>query len=227
MGSLLKLVGLKIAAVVAAEAFEGFMTYEEWELRARMKENLTRYLMKAYFHGNLFYTLKNIDGRIADPEQRIADDVRDLCQTFAELVTGLIKPMAEITVFGAQLHGLLGAKNMAYVYLYLIAGVAFVRLFMPDYKKFEEKQKELEGKLKFVHSRTRTNAESIAFFGGDDVEYGIAERRAEKLFDLSRIKYGKDWMFGVPNMFLFEKVPESVNHIMRFRFQDHVGTKLT
>merc|ERR1711968_87387 len=34
-------------------------------------------------------------------------------------------------------------------------------------------------------------------------------------------------MFGVPNMFLFEKVPESVNHIMRFRFQDHVGTKLT
>ena len=66
-----------------------------------MRENLTAHFLKEYFMDNSFYKLRELDGRIKDPEQRIANDIEEICKTVASMFTEAAQPALDLLAYGA------------------------------------------------------------------------------------------------------------------------------
>ena len=171
------------------------------EIEESIRTRLMKYCLTLYFSQNTFYSLKQIDGRIQDPEQRISDDVAELSNTVAELSVNLLKPTLYVASYGTVLHSLIGFDGLKYVIAYVALGLGIVRTLMPNYKEYAERETNLNGKFRYVHSRIRAHSESIAFFGGGDYEKQVVRKRSKALFDLLQEKYTKDLLFGIPNTF--------------------------
>lgn len=58
-------------------------------LNAKLRTNLTKYLLQQFLDGNTFYTLINLDKTVTDPEERITTDVRDFAENVSELFSSV------------------------------------------------------------------------------------------------------------------------------------------
>lgn len=52
---------------------------------------------------------------------------------------------------------------------YLGGGLVLIRTFIPNFEKFTKREASLEARFRYVHSRVKEHAESIAFYAGDDL----------------------------------------------------------
>lgn len=223
-GRFLGIVATSTATLFAVAFSQEGITWAQNLLCGTMRTNLTKHFLGEYFRDNSFYVLRELDARIKDPEQRIANDVDEICQTIAKMFTEVVQPTLDIIMYGHALSTLVDARGMAIVFGYNLVGVAFVRGFMPDYKAIAEKTNALEGKLKFVHSRIVQHSESIAFFGGDTFEKTVADKRASDLWALLKTKIDKDIIFGIPNQFFTDasstgSIPNVLQYGMQFYYQ--------
>jgi ABC-type uncharacterized transport system fused permease/ATPase subunit len=67
-----------------------------------------------------------------------------------------------------------GRRGVAILYAYMLLGLGFLRAVSPDFGDLANQEQELEGTFRFMHSRLRTHAESIAFFGGGSREKAVS-----------------------------------------------------
>merc|ERR1712096_453666 len=105
-------------------------------MSGKMRENLTKHFVSGYFKTNAFYALRTLDGRIKDPEQRIANDIEEMCQTVTDMFTEAVQPALNLVTYGYVLSTLVDARGIAIVLFYNIIGVAFVHAFIPNYKQY-------------------------------------------------------------------------------------------
>jgi ABC-type uncharacterized transport system fused permease/ATPase subunit len=75
-------------------------------------------------------------------------------------------------------------------------------------------QQALEGKFRHIHARTRLNAESIAFYAGDEKERSIIEKTFEELTNYSSVVINKNFLFGVVNDYWAKYCPHSFSTIV-------------
>eukprot|EP00943_MAST-04B_sp_MAST-4B-sp1_P009537 g9537.t1 len=202
------------------------------QIEENMRTTLTKYCLDLYFSQNSFYSLKQIDGRILDPEQRISDDVAELSKTVAELSVNVVKPVLYVASYGTVLQSLVGFDGLKYVIGYVGIGVGIIRLLMPNYKEYAERETNLNGKFRYVHSRIRTHSESIAFFGGGEYEKNVVRKRSKQLFDLLQEKYTKDLQFGIPNTFFVASdsmgsLPNNLKFFLQSFYSASVHTNAT
>jgi ABC-type uncharacterized transport system fused permease/ATPase subunit len=222
----LGLVTQSTGALFAMSFSQEGITWAQNLMSGKMRENFTAYFVSGYFRDNAFYVLRELDARIKDPEQRIANDVEEMCKTTTDMFTQVVQPALDLCTYGYLLSTLIDARGMSVVFGYNLIGVTFVRAFMPNYKQIAEQTNALEGKLKFVHSRICQHAESIAFFGGDAFEKNVADKRAEDLWAVRKTKINKDILFGIPNQFFTDSgstgsLPNVLKYVMQFYFQQH------
>lgn len=62
----------------------------------------------------------------------------------------------------------------------MIVGFGFLRAITPNLGALTSKEQALEGAFRFLHSRLRTHAESVAFFGGGDREKAMVQVRRRR-----------------------------------------------
>ena len=60
---------------------------------------------------------------------------------------------------------------------YLAATLLLLRAVVPNYRADELRRFELASRFKSAHTRLKANTESVAFFGGDDVERTLVQGR--------------------------------------------------
>jgi ABC-type uncharacterized transport system fused permease/ATPase subunit len=63
---------------------------------------------------------------------------------------------------------------------------------------------------RYAHSRLRTHAESVAFFGGGSREQAVVEGRFKTLLTHSHKLLRKRWVFGIADEFLTKQLPHNV-----------------
>ncbi len=56
-----------------------------------------------------------------------------------------MKPIVDVVWFTYQTYLLLGSRNTAYLYIYMIAGLGLLRVITPNFAKLVAKSQELEG----------------------------------------------------------------------------------
>uniref|UniRef100_A0A0D9ZT81 ABC transporter domain-containing protein n=1 Tax=Oryza glumipatula TaxID=40148 RepID=A0A0D9ZT81_9ORYZ len=160
-----------------------------WRIR------LTNHLLQYYLKRNAFYKVFNMSGKSIDADQRLTLDVDKLTTDLAGLVTGML---------------LSGRRGVAILYAYMLLGLGFLRAVSPDFGHLAGQEQELEGTFRFMHSRLRTHAESIAFFGGGSREKAIVEAKFMKLLDHSKILLRKQWLYGIVDDFVTKQLPHNV-----------------
>jgi ABC-type uncharacterized transport system fused permease/ATPase subunit len=139
-----------------------------WRIR------LTNHLLQYYLKRNAFYKVFNMSGKSIDADQRLTLDVDKLTTDLAGLVTGMVKPLVDILWFTWRMKLLSGRRGVAILYAYMLLGLGFLRAVSPDFGHLAGQEQELEGTFRFMHSRLRTHAESIAFFGGGSREKAVS-----------------------------------------------------
>ena len=77
---------------------------------------------------------------------------------------------------------------------------------------------KLEGRFRFVHTRLIAHTESVAFFGGDDVEKEVCSERFKLLKDHLDDTAIQTYRFNIFNNFTIRQTPDVVSFALRMYF---------
>jgi ABC-type uncharacterized transport system fused permease/ATPase subunit len=122
---------------------------------------------------------------IDNPDQRISEDVNSFTSYSLQLVITVLTSLIDLVAFSTILWGIypqLFLAIIAYAAFGTITTTLLGRSLVP--LNFAQLQKEAD--LRYSLVRLRDNAESIAFYAGEDLEGQAVERRLERVMDNKR-----------------------------------------
>ncbi|XP_063713426.1 ATP-binding cassette sub-family D member 3-like [Symsagittifera roscoffensis] len=157
------------------------LKYSLSSLQLAFRVRLTKYLYDLYLQKLVYYKMGNLDGRIANADQLLTQDVEKFSQTITDLYSNISKPILDIAIYATKLTRVLGAHTpLAMIGYMLLSGGVLTRLRKPVSKMTVEEQR-LEGEYRFVNSRLITYSEEIAFYEGSSFEKMTIEKVFNKL----------------------------------------------
>lgn len=216
---------LFIRAVGTGAFFRTFLAYfdaqilkDKWFLNLKWRDRLTKYLSDIYFDGSIFYDIKNRDDRIKDPDERISEQVEELSISLTDLWTALLKPAFDICFNTVMLYRALGVQGVGLTSGYMLVGTMLMRFVIPNFRQLRRQEYDLEGRFRFVHTRLTVHTESVAFFGGDQVEHTIANRRLSDLENHIADSHYQTLKFNFFSNFSIKQTPDLIAFALRMAY---------
>jgi ATP-binding cassette subfamily D (ALD) protein 3 len=155
-----------IGGMVPIAVVNNLLKYSLAELHIRFRARLTKHLLELYLRRNVFFLLTNADGRIANPDQLLAQDVDRFAGCLVDLFSNTAKPLIDIGLYSYRLGHAIGVGGPATMMAYLaLSGVCLTWLRKPV-SKLTVREQQLEGEFRAINSRLITSAEEVAFYGG-------------------------------------------------------------
>jgi putative ATP-binding cassette transporter len=160
--------------LVACMIFVNLQTVRHYlvdKLRWFWRGWLTNFYLQKYMKNRNFYWLGSWTAKIDNPDQRISQDIENFCYMSLLLFMDISSSLVNIIAFGVVLWSM--SHNLV-ILLILYAGVGmlittvgFGKILIP----LKTEQLKREANFRFGLVRIRENAESIAFYGGDNREF--------------------------------------------------------
>lgn len=206
----IRLIGVSVLQSAASSFVAPSLRHLKAKLALGWRIRLTQHLLKNYLRRNAFYKVFHMSSKDIDADQRITHDLEKLTADLSGLVTGLVKPSVDIIWFTWRMKLLTGRRGVAILYAYMLLGLGFLRTVTPDFGDLASREQQLEGTFRFMHTRLRTHAESVAFFGGGSREKAMVESRFKELLDHSLLHLRKKCLFGILDDFTTKQLPHNV-----------------
>ncbi|GIQ80740.1 hypothetical protein KIPB_001580 [Kipferlia bialata] len=174
-------------AVIALlmSALQSLNNFMAWLIGTYWRRDLTKKLQDGYLHPSRFYAVCRLSD-IDNPDQRIGSDAKQyvgmMCGSNEPTlngivfgVTGMLTLIPTLVLYTIQSIQMVGPllTTAPYLYLLILSGLmtwASSPLVRPSFE-----QEKLEGDFRYRHTLVRENAESIAFYGGDERERESSE----------------------------------------------------
>ncbi|KAJ7521019.1 hypothetical protein O6H91_19G034300 [Diphasiastrum complanatum] len=217
VAAFVRLTGVSVLQSAASSVVAPSLRYLTAKLSLSWRGRLTEYLSKLYFSNNAFYKAVHLSGGM-DSDQRVTQDVEKLCSDLAGLVTGMVKPLVDIVWFTFRMKMLTGKRGVGILYAYMLLGLGFLRAITPDFGALKIKEQQLEGSFRYMHSRLRTHAESIAFFGGGSREQAVVETQFKSLLSHGQKILRRRWYFGIADEFITKQLPHNVTWFLSLMY---------
>ncbi|XP_078434901.1 peroxisomal ABC transporter 1 [Wolffia australiana] len=206
----IRLVGVSVLQSAASSFVAPSLRHLTATLALGWRIRLTQHLLGTYMKRNAFYKVFHMSSGNIDADQRITRDVEKLASDLSSLVTGMVKPSVDIIWFTWRMKTLTGRRGVGILYAYMLLGLGFLRSVTPEFGELSGKEQQLEGKFRFMHSRLREHAESVAFFGGGSRERSMVDARFKELLDHSGMLLNKKWIYGILDDFVTKQLPHNV-----------------
>ncbi len=184
------------------------------KLSLEWRVSLTKFIHKKYLTNLMYYKTANLTTDIPNPDQIITQDVQKFCEGMCGLYANLLKPLADLVLYTYQLIKLAGFGGPLGVLLYMFFSFAMITILRPPFSNLTSKYQNLEGNFRYCHIRTATNGESIAFYGGDELEKTIVDQSFEELYQHKKKLIRTHLYFGVFNDFFVFNLPSSISWII-------------
>ena len=97
---------------------------------------------------------------------------------------------------------------------YVTGAGTIIRNFSPAFGKLMSREQQLEGEYRQLHSRLRTHAESIAFYGGENREESHIQQKFKTLIRHMGVVLHDHWWFGMIQDFLLKYLGATVAVIL-------------
>ncbi|XP_043796452.1 ATP-binding cassette sub-family D member 3 [Apis laboriosa] len=146
------------------------LKYSIYEMKLRLRTNITRSLLDQYLNGYIYYKMNNLDNRIANPDQLLTTDVDKFCESCTDLYSNLTKPLLDIIIYVYRLTSTLGSETPVIMLSYLIFAGMIITYLRKPIGQMTVKEQRLEGEYRHINSRIITNSEEIAFYQGNNRE---------------------------------------------------------
>ena len=219
-GLLYRTMGLGVINAALQSLTNQYTKWVQNVLQIDLFESLSKKFMTKYIEKAGYYGLKTIDGRITDPESRLADDMKQFTEMLSSLMMDVFNPVVNVFIQLIYMGTTVGYGNAGILYGYLICSGIFVRWIMPDFKSMTAQQNAADAKLQFTLNTVRTHSEAIAFFGGGDREAKLAQSRLDFCFDRQYQKLWANLWFGATKHFFVLSFPDRVQQYLRFSYAE-------
>lgn len=146
------------------------LKYSIFELKLRLRTNITHYLMDQYLKGFTYYKMNNLDNRLANPDHLLTTDVDKFCESCTDLYSNIAKPILDIGIYVTRLTSNLGGQTPLLMLAYLLVAGSFMTHLRRPITQMTVKEQRLEGEYRHINSRLITHSEEIAFYQGNNRE---------------------------------------------------------
>jgi len=188
--------------------------YLTGSLSLRFKKILTDLIHADYFENMVYYKISHVDHRISNPEQRIASDIPKFCAGLSDLVQDDLIAVADGLIYIWRICSYASPKYVLWILAYVLGAGGTIRKFSPSFGKLKAMEQQLEGEYRQVHSRLRTHAESVAFYGGENREESHIMQRFQALVRHVNVVLHENWWFGMIQDFLLKYLGATVGVIL-------------
>lgn len=168
--------------VAYAPIFAGY-TYLRDRLGLQWRRWLTNRYVDNYFGNRAYYTLNNLHADIDNPDQRIAEDVKSFTQESLTFLLIIVDSLLGIIAFSSVLWKI-SSSLVLFLVLYAVLGtLVTVGVFGKGLVRLNFAQLKKEADFRFSLVRIRENAESIAFYRGEQQEADQVKQRFMEAFN--------------------------------------------
>lgn len=168
---------------IAALPIRSFQFYLSAKLQLLWREWLSNNLIDNYLTDRTYYILNpndEDDTEIDNPDQRITEDAKDFTAQILDLSLNIFDSILTFTINIGILLSI--SKNLT-VALVFYAGILSVLIIFASKKLFKLNFDQLKYEANFRYGlvHVRNNAESIAFYSGEDEEYQEVNSRLKSV----------------------------------------------
>ena len=174
-----KTVAIYAFCLVLALPVRAVMSYLSKKLGLLWREWLSGKLLKRYLANRAYYVLNPNDESAEDidnPDQRISDDSKEFTRTSMEVAVELAYSLLTFFSFILVLWGISSSLSL-WLLIYSVGGTAAVVFAGRKLVALNYQQLKLEADFRYGLVHIRDNAESIAFYRGEQQEAKEAGRR--------------------------------------------------
>nr|QNH67961.1 ATP-binding cassette transporter subfamily D member 4 [Brachionus plicatilis] len=146
--------------------------------------------------GDLNCMEQNVNGMseenvvLDNPDQRITQDVKNLCSSIANIVPLILISPFVIGWYGYQTYKTVGYSGPLAVVVYFLVWAMINGPLTAPIARVIYKQDKKEGDFRFKHMNLRINAESIAFYDSSQSELNKMNQTFNELLNIS---YRRNW----------------------------------
>ncbi|KAL2923533.1 ABC transporter D family member 1 [Bienertia sinuspersici] len=208
--SFLRLIIENVLLCFALSTVHSTSKYITGTLSLRFRKILTKLIHTHYFENMAYYKISHVDGRVTNPEQRIASDVPRFCSELSDLVQEDLIAVTDGLLYTWRLCSYASPKYIFWILAYVLGAGTMIRNFSPAFGKLMSKEQQLEGEYRQLHSRLRTHSESIAFYGGEAREEFHIQQKFKTLVKHMGGVLHDHWWFGMIQDFLLKYLGATV-----------------
>ena len=168
--------------IVYAPLYAGYV-YLRDRLGVEWRQWLTSYLIDRYFQDRAFYNLNYAEANIDNPDQRIAEDIKNFTHESLTLLLAVVDSLLAIGAFASVLWGISQPLILFLVVYASIGTLMTVGVFGKPLMRLNFERLKTEADFRFSLVRVRENAEAIAFYQGEQYESDRIKGRFGEVFD--------------------------------------------
>ena len=155
-----------LGALVLGAPIITLYKYQREQLAVHWREWMTARTFSLYTNNRVYYTLDS--DAVDNPDQRITEDVKTFTAFSLQLVTTVLTSLIDLVSFSTILWSIY-PQLFGAILIYAAVGTVVTAWLGKSLVHLNFKQLQREADLRYSLVRLRDNAESIAFYAGEDL----------------------------------------------------------